>query len=72
MRTSNLSSDRYTAKLGGLYPEDPLQAARADEAVFLLTDLMDVSPGCDVRVTGGQQAWEVVMGQQADEPPHEL
>ncbi|GLC41778.1 hypothetical protein PLESTM_001238600 [Pleodorina starrii] len=34
--------DRYTAKLAGLYPEDPLQAARADEAVFLLSDFMEV------------------------------
>ncbi|GLI67599.1 hypothetical protein VaNZ11_011841 [Volvox africanus] len=34
--------DRYTAKLAGLYPEDPLEAARADEAVFLLADLMDL------------------------------
>ncbi|GIL89834.1 hypothetical protein Vretifemale_17538 [Volvox reticuliferus] len=34
--------DRYTAKLAGLYPEDPLKAARADEAVFLLADFMEL------------------------------
>ncbi|EFJ46564.1 hypothetical protein VOLCADRAFT_109826 [Volvox carteri f. nagariensis] len=34
--------ERYTAKLAGLYPEDPLKAARADEAVFLMADFMDL------------------------------
>ncbi|GIL57255.1 hypothetical protein Vafri_12500 [Volvox africanus] len=34
--------NRYTAKLAGLYPEDPLKAARADEADFLLVDFMDL------------------------------
>ncbi|KAG2488854.1 hypothetical protein HYH03_012650 [Edaphochlamys debaryana] len=33
--------DRYVAKLAGLYPEDPLDAAHADQAVFLLIDLTD-------------------------------
>ncbi|KAG2435961.1 hypothetical protein HXX76_007155 [Chlamydomonas incerta] len=34
--------ERYTAKLAGLYPEDPLQAAFADQAVFLLNDFNDL------------------------------
>ncbi|KAG2433056.1 hypothetical protein HYH02_012760 [Chlamydomonas schloesseri] len=34
--------DRYTAKLAGLYPEDPLQVAFADQAVFLLNDFTDL------------------------------
>ncbi|GLC41833.1 hypothetical protein PLESTB_001693600 [Pleodorina starrii] len=34
--------DRYTAKLAGLYPEDPLQAALADQAVFHLADTWDL------------------------------
>ncbi|KXZ46903.1 hypothetical protein GPECTOR_39g397 [Gonium pectorale] len=34
--------DRYVAKLAGLYPEDPLQAALADQVVFQLNDFMDL------------------------------
>ncbi|PNH00252.1 Hematopoietic prostaglandin D synthase [Tetrabaena socialis] len=37
--------DRYAAKLAGLYPEDPLEAAFAAYAVFLLSELMDRSLG---------------------------
>ena len=33
------------AKLAGLYPEDPIQAAFADQAVFLVQDVWDVSAG---------------------------
>ncbi|KAG2433101.1 hypothetical protein HYH02_012804 [Chlamydomonas schloesseri] len=33
--------DRYVAKLTGLYPEDPVQAAFADQAVFLLQDMWE-------------------------------
>ncbi|KAG2435919.1 hypothetical protein HXX76_007114 [Chlamydomonas incerta] len=33
--------DRYVAKLAGLYPEDPLQAAFADQAVFVLQDIWE-------------------------------
>ncbi|KAG2435930.1 hypothetical protein HXX76_007125 [Chlamydomonas incerta] len=34
--------DRYVAKLTGLYPEDPLQAAFADMVAFHVTDFMDL------------------------------
>ncbi|KXZ46904.1 hypothetical protein GPECTOR_39g398 [Gonium pectorale] len=34
--------DRYVAKLAGLYPEDPLQAALADQAAFHMADLWDL------------------------------
>lgn len=34
--------DRYCAKIGGLYPGDPLDAAHADQAVFLLNDFMEL------------------------------
>ncbi|GIM13523.1 hypothetical protein Vretimale_16620 [Volvox reticuliferus] len=34
-------SERYAAKLAGLYPEDPLKAALADQAAFL-SDIWEV------------------------------
>ncbi|KAG2435931.1 hypothetical protein HXX76_007126 [Chlamydomonas incerta] len=34
--------DRYVAKLTGLYPEDPLQAAFADMVAFHVTDFMEL------------------------------
>ncbi|KAG2488828.1 hypothetical protein HYH03_012627 [Edaphochlamys debaryana] len=34
--------DRYVAKLAGLYPEDPLDAARADMVAFHMVDFMDL------------------------------
>ncbi|PNW71797.1 hypothetical protein CHLRE_16g688550v5 [Chlamydomonas reinhardtii] len=34
---------RYVAKLAGLYPEDPIQAAFADQAVFLVQDVWDAT-----------------------------
>ena len=33
----------YAAKLGGLMPDDPWKAAKADEAFFFTDDLMKVS-----------------------------
>ncbi len=36
-------AERYCAKLAGLYPEDPLQAAIADQAAFQVMDFVDVS-----------------------------
>ncbi|GFR44337.1 hypothetical protein Agub_g5553 [Astrephomene gubernaculifera] len=34
--------DRYVAKLAGLYPQDPLQAAFADQAVFLANEFLEL------------------------------
>ncbi|KXZ41057.1 hypothetical protein GPECTOR_881g129 [Gonium pectorale] len=34
--------DRYVAKLAGLYPADPLDAAYADQLVFQLADFMEL------------------------------
>ncbi|GFR53153.1 hypothetical protein Agub_g15873 [Astrephomene gubernaculifera] len=33
--------ERYVAKLAGLYPQDPLQAALADQAVFHMADIWE-------------------------------
>lgn len=32
--------ERYVAKLAGLYPADPLEAARVDEAACLVDELL--------------------------------
>lgn len=46
------SMHRYVAKLAGLYPEDPIVAAYADQASFLLYETFDVSyQGSKNRVT---------------------
>ncbi|PNH03804.1 Hematopoietic prostaglandin D synthase [Tetrabaena socialis] len=34
--------ERYTAKLAGLYPEDPLEAAEVDQAMFLMSDFFEL------------------------------
>ena len=34
--------ERYAAKLAGLYPQDPVAAAFADQAAFLINDIVDV------------------------------
>ncbi|GIL57376.1 hypothetical protein Vafri_12627, partial [Volvox africanus] len=34
--------ERYVAKLAGLYPEDPLQAALADQAAFHMADILEL------------------------------
>ncbi|GLI67534.1 hypothetical protein VaNZ11_011748 [Volvox africanus] len=41
MLAESLAIERYVAKLAGLYPEDPLQAALADQAAFL-SDIWEV------------------------------
>jgi hypothetical protein len=37
-----VAPDHYAAKLAGLYPEDPLQAALADQAYFFCEDVLQV------------------------------
>ncbi|EFJ52621.1 hypothetical protein VOLCADRAFT_102603 [Volvox carteri f. nagariensis] len=34
--------ERYVAKLAGLYPDDPLQAALADQAAFQMSDILEL------------------------------
>ncbi len=40
----SVSLARYAGKLGGFYPEDPLQALVVDEAIESLNELMAVAP----------------------------
>ena len=40
----SVSLARYAGKLGGFYPEDPLQALIVDEAIESLNELMAVAP----------------------------
>ncbi|KAG2488853.1 hypothetical protein HYH03_012649 [Edaphochlamys debaryana] len=60
--------DRYVAKLAGLYPEDPLDAAHADQAVFLLTDLMDLfGPTWSLPLEEKVKAREAIMAGKGKE-----
>lgn len=44
MHCQSVALARYAGKLGGFYPEDPVQALIVDEAIESLNELMAVAP----------------------------
>ncbi len=57
-----LPPDRYCARLAGLHPEDPLQAAKADQAVFQMADIMEVSGGAERLIMLGVTLAHLTLG----------
>ncbi|EFJ52619.1 hypothetical protein VOLCADRAFT_85784 [Volvox carteri f. nagariensis] len=68
MLTQSSAIDRYVAKLAGLYPDDPLQAALADQAVFQMADIFQLfTPTLQMPLEEKVKAQQEILATKAKE-----